>query len=106
MTTALQEAPSKQELAQVAQILGPLDEDGIKFTQLGLKIEDKVPYEQWAQYGRKLALVKKGVQWAIGDWINHGERRYGETYAQAVAETGLSEEVLMNYASVARKFKT
>ncbi len=32
--------------------------------------------------------------WAIGDWLNYGERRYGEMYAQAVDATGYENGTL------------
>ena len=38
--------------------------------------------------------------WLIGDLLNHIERVYGETYAQAAEITGLSKGALMNYTSV------
>lgn len=34
------------------------------------------------------------VQWWIGDWLNYGERRYGEVYAQALDATGLDYQTL------------
>lgn len=40
--------------------------------------------------------------WLIGDLLNHIERVYGETYAQAAEATGLSKGALMNYTSVCR----
>jgi hypothetical protein len=105
LTTTALDAP-KAERIEVARLLGPLDEPGITFTATGLTFQPSVTYEQWAQYGRKLKLAQKGIQWAIGDWINYGEKAYGEKYAQALDETGLSEGTLMNYAAVARAFKT
>lgn len=102
--TTLQIVPAA-ERAEVAQILGPLDEPGITFTATGLKFTTAVTYEQWSQYGRKLNLAQKGIQWAIGDWINHGKHSWGDKYTQALEETGLSEGTLRNYAAVSRSFE-
>lgn len=101
--TALARTP-EPEMVQVLN--GPLDEPGITFTATGLVFHASVTYEQWSQYGRKLSLAKKGIQWAIGDWINHGQKSYGDKYTQALEETGLSEGTLKNYAAVSRAFET
>ncbi len=43
----------------------------------------------------------RACQWWIGDWINYGDAAYGEKYAQALDETGLDVQTLMNAAWVA-----
>ena len=45
-------------------------------------------FEQWQEFGNTLQTVQGSINWWIGDWLNEGERRYGETYAQAVEVTG------------------
>jgi hypothetical protein len=40
----------------------------------------------------------------VGDWINNGEKKYGETYDRALRETGLALSTLAGYACVARAF--
>lgn len=99
MGTALEVAEVETQVV----ILGPLDEPGITFTATGLKIEPWVPYEQWEQYGRKLQLAEKGIQWALGDWMIHGETFFRERASQAVEFTGLKIKTLQNYATVAHK---
>ena len=32
--------------------------------------------------------------WAIGGWLNYGERRYGEMYKDVAETTGCSEEMV------------
>lgn len=61
-------------------------------------------FEEWRAQAPKLGQLARGIQWHIADWIEWGEARYGERYAQAVAETGLAEQTLLNILSVARKF--
>ena len=39
--------------------------------------------------------------WWVGDWLNYGERRYGEMYAQAVDATGYENKTLRNAKWVA-----
>src|SRR5688500_14301890 len=82
--------------------LGPLDEPGFRFTPTGLKIEPWVTFEQWQEYGRKLQLAEKGIQWALGDWIIHGETHFKDRCYQAVEFTGLKLRTLQNYATVAK----
>lgn len=81
---------------------GPLDEPGFTFTPTGLKIDPKVKFPEWERYGRKLQLADRGVQWAIGDWLLHGETNWPDKYDQAVEITGFREQTLMNYVTVAR----
>lgn len=88
----------------MVQVLsGPLDEPGITFTSTGLIIDPSVSYEQWERYGRKLQLAEKGIQWALGDWMIHGETFFKDRAEQAVEFTGLKLKTLQNYATVAEK---
>jgi len=57
---------------------------------------------EWLQFGEKLQTYENAVQWAIGDWLNYGERTYGEEYAQAVEITGYKVKTLWQYAYVAK----
>lgn len=61
-------------------------------------------YEEWAAQGPKLGKLVRGIQWVIATWIIYGEGHYGERYAQAVAETGLAEQTVLNILAVARAF--
>lgn len=72
-------------------------------TPTGLVISDDVPFEVWQAYGAGIQRVGSAVPWLIGDWLNYGERRYGETYVQAIEATGMKVQLLMNYKSVARR---
>lgn len=47
-----------------------------------------MPFEQWEAVGYTLQTISGSVSWWIGDWLNYGERKYGETYAQAIEATG------------------
>jgi hypothetical protein len=65
----------------------------------------KMTYEQWAEIGRKLQHVSGAVNWWLGDWISEGERRYGETYTQAIEFSGHKLEQLQQCKYVASKVK-
>ena len=75
------------------------------FKATGLEIEPQLPLKEWREIGKLLRLIEGSVQWWIGDWLNYGERTYGETYAQAATATGYEVEALRNSAWVAAKFE-
>jgi len=61
--------------------------------------------EQWTNIGFTLQTVYKSMRWWLGDWLNHGDARYGETYAQAIIVTDSALETLKKYKSVAQRVK-
>jgi hypothetical protein len=69
-------------------------DDGVVITPIGAIFERRLSYEEWA-------LVGRAVAWAVGDWLNKGERDYGEAYTQAVDLTGYTPEYLANLKYVA-----
>ncbi|MDD1749485.1 MAG: hypothetical protein LUO89_06375 [Methanothrix sp.] len=66
----------------------------VKLTPVSLVLPENLSQEQWAEIGPYLARMRKGFTWGIADWLNFGEARYGETYAQFVDATGLAPEYL------------
>ena len=64
-----------------------IQNDYFKPTATGLVISGEPSYKVWEEYGRKLQFIEGAIQWLIGDWLNYGERKWGEMYAQAVDET-------------------
>lgn len=74
-------------------------------TQTGLKLPDNLSYEEWEAIGGQLQQAERSLMWWIGDWLNYGERKYGEMYAQAVETTGKSYDALRNAKWVAGKFE-
>jgi hypothetical protein len=59
----------------------------------------------WAEAGRRLGAIGRGVGWWIGDWLYYGNRRFGERYARAKQITGYDVQTLMNMAYVASRFE-
>ncbi len=66
------------ELLQVAGAI-----DSVSWTA-----PSSLTFEQWQEVGRKFQTVSGSVRWWVGDWLNEGELRYGETYTQAIEVTG------------------
>lgn len=62
--------------------------------------------DEWLHRGREIAKRVSGWCWEIGDWLNEGERKYGETYRFAAEIFGLAQGTLRQYAYVARTFES
>jgi hypothetical protein len=75
------------------------------FDRNRLVLDATMPFDRWAELGGTLAQVRGAVQWWIGDWCNHGERAYGDKYAQALDVTGLDYNTLATYAWVASRIE-
>ena len=71
----------------------------------GLEVVGELAFDEWRQFGANLTAVQGSIHWWIGDWLNFGERKYGETYAQAVDETGFDNQTLRIDAWVASRIE-
>lgn len=80
--------------------------EGFKLSRTGLEAIGNPTYQQWEALGETLKEVEGAVHWWIGDWVNYGEKHYGETYAQAVEETPFTQGTIQNDAWVARSVET
>lgn len=69
-------------------------------TETSLTIDRELSFDEYESLGAMFGRIKRMTSWLIGDWIIYGAATYGEKYAQAVEETGLSRETLRNYAWV------
>jgi hypothetical protein len=85
------EAPQSADLALPGEV-----------TETGLHLESGLSFERWADVGGTLGRIGRSHKWWIGDWLNYGEREYGEKYAQAMDETGLDYSTVSEYAWVAK----
>lgn len=71
---------------------------------IALTLPAGLPYEEWEELGIRLQWAERSLPWLLGDWLNYGEREYGEKYAQAVEELPYAYQTLANYAWVCRVF--
>lgn len=96
-------APAKatSDVATTAVSTEVLNTAAARFTPTGLVLADVMAFDDWAGIGSTLYMIREGLNWSLGDWINYGEARYGEKYSQMVDETGRSADTLMNIAWVA-----
>ena len=54
------------------------------FQPTQLRLPANMSFSEWMALGTTLKAMEKGVNWWIGDWLNGGERMYGEMYSQAL----------------------
>lgn len=59
------------------------------FSSMGYVAPPDLCYEEWETAGEVIKRVDRFKNFAIGDWLNAGEWRFGEMYAQAMDEFGL-----------------
>lgn len=75
-------------------------------TKCGMGVSGAPTFEEWRQCGSFLQRSAGAVQWWVGDWLNYGEKAYGETYTAAIEATGLHLSVLENAKWVAKAFES
>ena len=72
------------------------------FTTSGLQIAEHTKYEEWLGCFQFLKAAEKSIQFWIGDWINFGERKWGDKYTEAFDMFDYDYGTLRNYAYVAK----
>lgn len=69
--------------------------EGFLFSPSGLVMEGNPTFNQWQNCGEFIKKCHKATHFWIGDWLNFGEQKYGEMYAQALSETNYSYDTLV-----------
>ena len=72
-----------------------------ELSRTGLVLPEDLKYNEWEHIGDCLKLVEGSVQWWLGDWLNFGERKYGEMYSQALSATDYDYGTLRDFKWVA-----
>jgi hypothetical protein len=72
------------------------------FTSVGVRITGKPEIAEWQGPLQFALWCQRAGPWWIGDLLNAGEDRFGETFSQA-CEGAISADMLNRYASVARR---
>lgn len=81
------------------QATGPLPGE---LTEVGYLLPPDLSFDAWEHAGAVLKRMERAIRFWLGDWLNYGERQYGETYSQAIEVTGATYQALANCAYVAR----
>jgi hypothetical protein len=72
------------------------------FTSVGVRIAGKPEVPEWKGPLQFALWCQRAGPWWIGDLLNAGEDRFGESFSQ-MCEGAVSAEMLNRYASVARR---
>jgi hypothetical protein len=72
------------------------------FTSVGVRIGGKPAVDEWKGPLQFALWCQRAGPWWIGDLLNSGEDRFGESFSQ-MCEGVVSAEMLNRYASVARR---
>jgi N6-adenosine-specific RNA methylase IME4 len=80
--------------------------DETVLTPTGLKLPENLSFENWLNLAPKLRTIRDASLWWWGDYINFGERKYGEKYSQALEESDYSYGTLANASSLCNKFES
>lgn len=86
--------------------LAPVHYGKFTFTSTGLLVDEAhgVPtFDEWAEIGAVLAVMDRGIQFLVGDWIAYGERAYKELAAQVIDARNWSDETVRNYRWLAKQ---
>ena len=63
-------------------------------SRVGLQLPNNLSFDHWQAIGQQLKLAESAVMWWVGDWLNFGERKYGEKYKEAEKATGYAYDTL------------
>jgi hypothetical protein len=104
-----EEAPGWQNLGPIQALAvkqqsdSPLSLPGF-VTETSLSLPENLTIEEWVDVGHKLETITKATQWWWGDYLKYGERKWGESYSQALDASGLKIQTLYNAAWVSGTF--
>jgi hypothetical protein len=73
-----------------------------QFTSVGVRFSGKPELPEWKGPLQFALWCQRAGPWWIGDLLNAGEDRFGESFSQS-CEGAVSAEMLNRYASVARR---
>lgn len=74
-----------------------------KFQRCGMIVIGNPTFEEWEETGKILGIAEKSVLFWIGDWLNYGEHKWGEMYAQALDKTDFDYQTLKDAKWVANR---
>ena len=76
--------------------------DNFEFLPTAVMIRGKPALDEWAQPLLFAIWCQRASPWWIGDLLNAGDARFGESFSQ-VCEGHVSADMLQRYESVARR---
>ncbi len=115
---AVEKKPNQESSKRLAQprtnMLGEMKLGKYRLSDLGLTMQGTAAplkakklspewmeeFDAWAGVGSFLQTMERAIPFQIGDWLNLGERRFGEEHAQALEATGWKVKTIVKYAKV------
>jgi len=70
-----------------------------------MELQPGLSKQAWLEAGRRLALIERANRWWIGDYLNYGERSYGNTYTEALRLFELDYDTLAQYKWMAGEYE-
>lgn len=91
---------------ETGEVVAPGIFEQCEVNKTSLLIREQLDFDSWRALGEQLKLIEGSVLWWIGDWLNYGEKRYGETYAQALDATDYSYTTLTHAKRVSAAYES
>lgn len=104
----LPDALQGQWVVGEASLAAPTASHGVLtqgYTPTGLVLPEGLDYEAWVNVGGTLRTMTESLAWWWGDWLNYGERKYGEKYSQAMDLSGKDYSTLNSWRWVAERIE-
>lgn len=80
----------------------------VTFTPTGTTITGPCSFQEWWEAAYTLKQfqdrIETSIAWCWGDLLNEGERRYGESYSQAMELTGRDYQTVANWKWVSGQY--
>jgi len=95
-------------LAKNKKHLMELPEAATKCYQLytnGAAFKENATYADWEMFGKLVFVFGGAMMWYVGDWLNFGEKKFGEKYTQALEITKYDYGTLRNCAYVSGRYE-
>lgn len=81
-----------------------LAENGVgEVTRTGWCAPEQMDFDEWVRIGNTFQAIGSSINWWVGDWLNYGEAKWGEMYAQAIEVTGWEYQRLANAKHVSER---
>jgi hypothetical protein len=79
---------------------------GWEIDGIGLEVTERITLEQWMSIWKRLTVIHKGINWAIGDLLIYADTRrdWGQDYTQGLSHLGIDPDTMANMKWVSSRF--
>jgi len=95
--------PEHDETALIKVSRADLQMDLPYAGRVGLQLPSSTTFAEWLKFAQPLNFVQQGVLWWVGDYLNFGEKKFGDTYSQALGDLPYAYDTLVRCRSIANK---